>query len=107
MSKKTILLLSGLVLYVASYVFLRSYVALHAPYAWNRGYETGNPTPSTIHYPIFSVRDPSFLQRVEQKYLRPLAYYVFSPLVEGDLSIYNHPSSPLPRWYFYGNNWPK
>lgn len=93
--------------YVASYFALRSYSAIYAPYAWGRGYETVNPTPSTIHYPVFSKRHASGFEKFEQRYLRPLAYYAFSPLVEWDLSIRNHPLSHLPRWEFYGNNWPK
>jgi hypothetical protein len=104
--------LFGICIYGPSYFFLRSHSASYAPYAWNRGYETVNPTPNTIHYPIFGSRPitpgpPPSMARLKQEFLEPLAYYVFSPLVELDLAINNHPANPLPEWTFYGNNWPK
>ncbi|MCX6875983.1 MAG: hypothetical protein NTW21_19570 [Verrucomicrobia bacterium] len=96
-----------LVAYVVGYLLLRSYSAVYAPYAWGRGYETTNPTPSTIHYPVFSKAGRTNFEQLVDRFMKPIAYYVFSPLVEGDLAIHNHPANPNPKWEFYGNNWPK
>jgi hypothetical protein len=112
MKKKTAIRLVPallLVVYLGSYVSLRSYCWHHAPHAWGRPGNAPNPTfQNSFLYMHFS-RASQFSGlpwQLDMKLFRPLAYYAYSPLVEFDLSINNHPGNPLPKWQFYGNNWP-
>jgi hypothetical protein len=105
--KPALIVLACVMAYLACFLALRSYSAIYAPHAWNRGYKTANPTQCSIPYPVFTTRNASVFRRFEERQLRRLAYYVFTPLVEWDLSIHNHPMNSLPMWTFYGNNWPK
>jgi hypothetical protein len=91
-------------LYCAAYVAVRPHATAYAPYAWGRP----KPIPLTssiIYYPIVSKVRPSPLEGLAYR-VRPVLYYAFSPLVEADLAINNHPGNPFPHWTVFGSNWP-
>ena len=112
MKKKTavrMLPVAFLVAYFGIYFCIRSYCWIYAPHAWGRGASgpnTGSSQASDFFYMRFSRLPSRKLRDFEFKVIQPLVYHFYSPLVELDLSINNHPLNPLSEWKIYGNNWP-
>ena len=108
---------AGVMGYLRSYLLHREYSARHAPFAVTRApreWLTGELVivtirNSTILWPRFSPRrvngdmKPRF-EDLERRYLEPLTYYCFLPLVEVDCAVNGHPWRPEYDWKFFGRN---
>ena len=95
-----------LAIYVGSYFVFRTVATRYAPYAWDRPIRTELPAGS-IMYPVFGTKGNVQAGGNGHSSFEIAAYYAFCPLVELDLSVNNHPANPLPKWEFFGSNWPK
>ena len=101
---------AGILNYLASYYMNREYASRHAPYAVTRSpreWLSGEPVIVEIrNSTILWVRlaPKSTPEELERRFLEPLAYYSFFPLVEADCALNGHPARPKYKWQFFGRN---
>lgn len=101
---------AGVAGYAVSYCLHREYAARHAPHAVTRApreWLTGKPVivtirNSTILWPRFG--PITKFEKFERRYMEPVFYYMFLPLVEADCALNGHPSRPKYEWKFFGRN---
>ena len=111
----------GVIDYLVDYSINRHYSARYAPYAITRNLGVWPPWQPKIvvihnsrflwvrciasrHAPAVN-RSQAIFNKLSEKVLEPIAYYLFMPLVEIDCTLNGHPADPTYHWKFFGSNW--